>query len=75
MALNLNCIDFCVGLHYSGHGDPHVLSMEDGRGNAHFVRVPALKKLLQAGSLASLRFVFVSACFSEAAASAFVDAE
>ena len=48
--------------------------MEDGRGNAHFVRVPALKKLLQAGNLASLRFVFVSACFSEAAAQAFVDA-
>ena len=64
----------CVGLHYSGHGDPNVLSMEDGRGNAHFVRVPALKKLLQAGNLASLRFVFVSACFSEAAAQAFVDA-
>ena len=61
-------------MHYSGHGDRSFLSMEDGRGNAHFVRVPALKKLLQAGSLASLRFVFVSACFSEAAAQAFVDA-
>ena len=64
----------CCGMHYSGHGDRSFLSMEDGRGSAHFVRVPALKKLLQAGSLASLRFVFVSACFSEAAAQAFVDA-
>lgn len=64
----------CCGIHYSGHGDPDRLSMEDGRGAAHFVRVPALKKLLQAGSLAGLRFVFVSACFSEAAAQAFVDA-
>ena len=64
----------CCGMHYSGHGDRQFLSMEDGRGSAHFVRVPALKKLLQAGSLASLRFVFVSACFSEAAAQAFVDA-
>ena len=36
--------------------------------------VPALKKLLQAGGIASLRFVFVSACFSEAAAQAFVEA-
>ena len=60
----------CCGLHYSGHGDRNFLSMEDGRGNAHFVRVPALKKLLQAGGIASLRFVFVSACFSEAAAQA-----
>ena len=29
----------CVGLHYSGHGDPNYLSMEDGRGGAHFVQV------------------------------------
>ena len=36
--------------------------------------MPALKKLLQAGGIASLRFVFVSACFSEAAAQAFVEA-
>ena len=64
----------CCGMHYSGHGDPNFLSMEDGRGNAHFVHVPALKKLLQAGSLSSLRFVFVSACYSEAAATAFVEA-
>ena len=64
----------CAGLHYSGHGAENFLSMEDGRGGAHLVRVPALKKLLQAGGVASLRFVFVSACFSEAAAQAFVEA-
>ena len=29
----------CVGLHYSGHGDPNYLSMEDGRGGAHFLPV------------------------------------
>ena len=33
-----------------------------------------LRKLLRAGEIASLRFVFVSACFSEAAAQAFVEA-
>jgi len=33
----------CVGLHYSGHGDPNYLSMEDGRGGAHFVQVQGLK--------------------------------
>ena len=64
----------CSGLHYSGHGDPTGLLCEDGRGGAHFVRVPALKKLLQAGGVASLQFVFVSACFSEAAAQAFIEA-
>ena len=62
----------CAGLHYSGHGDPNHLSMEDGRGAAHFVRVEQLRKLLRAGGVASLRFVFVSACFSEAAAQALV---
>lgn len=63
----------CVGLHYSGHGDPNYLSMEDGRGGAHFVQVDKLRRLLKAGGIASLRFVFVSACFSEAAAQAFVE--
>ena len=69
----------CVGLHYSGHGDPQFLSMEDGRGGAHFVPVTKLRKLLEAGGLsagsgASLQVVFVSACFSEAAAEAFLQA-
>ena len=64
----------CVGLHYSGHGDPAFLSMEDGRGAAHFVGVEKLRKLLQAGGDTQLQFVFVSACFSEAAALAFVEA-
>ena len=47
---------------------------------AHFVGVEQLRKLLRAGAGASpakrpsLRFVFVSACFSEAAAQAFIDA-
>ena len=27
----------CCGLHYSGHGDPNFLSMEDGRGGAHIL--------------------------------------
>uniref|UniRef100_A0A7S2DM31 AAA+ ATPase domain-containing protein n=1 Tax=Haptolina brevifila TaxID=156173 RepID=A0A7S2DM31_9EUKA len=69
----------CCGLHYSGHGDQNLLMMEDGRGQGHLVMVPALKKLLKAGGdasagLASLKFVVVSACFSEAAAQAFVEA-
>ena len=64
----------CVGLHYSGHGDAAYLSMEDGRGAAHFVGVEKLRKLLQAGGDTQLQFVFVSACFSEAAAQAFVEA-
>lgn len=58
----------CAGLHYSGHGDPNYLCMEDGRGAAHIVPIVQLRKLLRAGGIASLQFVFVSACYSEAAA-------
>jgi len=64
----------CAGLHYSGHGDPSHLCMEDGRGAAHIVPIEQLRKLLRAGGVASLQFVFVSACYSEAAAQAFIDA-
>lgn len=60
----------CAGLHYSGHGDPNHLCMEDGRGAAHIVPIEQLRKLLSAGGVTSLKFVFVSACFSEAAAQA-----
>jgi len=65
----------CAGLHYSGHGNPGSLMMEDGRGKGHRVHVEQLRKLLRAGGgTPSLRFVFVSACYSEAAAQAFIEA-
>lgn len=44
----------CCGLHYSGHGDPNFLSMEDGRGNAHFVRAALLDRKRSRPSVLSL---------------------
>ncbi|KAJ1625495.1 hypothetical protein T492DRAFT_234712 [Pavlovales sp. CCMP2436] len=36
----------CAGLHYSGHGDPQFLTLEDGKGLTHFVRTATLAQLL-----------------------------
>ena len=50
-------------LHFSGHGHPHCLNFEDGRGGLQFVTMDALRALCQAGGN-QLDFVFVSACHS-----------
>ena len=37
-------------LHFSGHGVPHALAFEDGHGQAHFIELAMLKRLMAAGS-------------------------
>ena len=69
-------------LHYSGHGVENRLVFEDGYGKAHFLQSDALGALLRAGgglattrpASTALRFVFVSACHSQAAGEAFAAA-
>lgn len=63
----------CRALHYSGHGHPQCLNFEDGRSGLQFVPTKALRDLCQAGGL-KLEFVFVSACLSERAGEAFIEA-
>ena len=60
-------------LHFSGHGSPDSLAFEDDRGGLHVVPVRQLKSLCAAGKK-GVRFVFVSACFSQSAGEAFVKA-
>lgn len=60
-------------LHFSCHGDAGHLCIEDGCGGAQFIKVEDLKQLMAAGR-GSIRMCFVSACHSEAAGRAFVDA-
>ena len=65
----------CRALHYSGHGMPRCLAFENGRGEMHPLEVSMMKKLFSAGGGAEgVRFVFVSACHSESAGAAFVEA-
>ena len=67
-------------LHFSGHGSPDSLAFEDDRGGLHIVPNRQLRSLCSAGSSASgkkhrgVKFVFVSACFSQSAGEAFVKA-
>lgn len=60
-------------LHFSGHGLPNGLCFEDGRSGLQIVGATQLKDLLGAGGL-SLKFVFVSACYSREIGDAFVRA-
>eukprot|EP01033_Poteriospumella_lacustris_P004825 gene4826-3460_t len=60
-------------LHFSGHGLPNGLCFEDGRSGLQIVGATQLKDLLGAGGL-SLKFVFVSACYSREIGEAFVRA-
>lgn len=63
----------CRALHFSGHGLPNGLCFEDGRSGLQIVGPMQLKDLLGAGGL-SLKFVFVSACYSKEIGEAFVRA-
>lgn len=67
----------CRALHFSGHGNENVLYFEDGRAGVHPVPHANIKDLFRAGQGSGgsdVRLVFVSACSSEAVASAFVSA-
>ena len=64
----------CTCLHYSGHGSPRHLSFEDGCGGLHVVDDKRLRSLCEAGGVQKLKFVFVSACYSQRAGQAFADA-
>jgi len=60
-------------LHFSCHGYPEGLCFEDGAGGTHFLDSKGLSEITATAG-GSLRFVFVSACFSRAAGEAFVNA-
>lgn len=62
----------CRVLHYSGHGHPDFLAFENQRGEAQPVSPEMLKAMM--GENSETKLVFVSACHSERAARAFVDA-
>lgn len=68
----------CRTLHYTGHGLPTCLAFEDGEGRMHALEAEQMKFLFTAGGInggsKGVRFVFVSACHSEAAGWAFVRA-
>eukprot|EP00753_Platysulcus_tardus_P003470 PLAT12458.18.p1 GENE.PLAT12458.18~~PLAT12458.18.p1 ORF type:complete len:1521 (+),score=744.58 PLAT12458.18:631-4563(+) len=68
----------CRAIHYSGHGSEGGLSFEDGHGGFQLVEHGTLRKLVAAGSGGgehnSVKFVFVSACYSRSAGEAFVAA-
>ena len=62
-------------LHYSGHGMPEFLALEGPHGLTHELSVERLREMLQASVDAEqLQLAFVSACYSQAAGQAFVEA-
>ena len=66
-----------IAVHFSGHGGQGFLCMEDACGGAHNVSDAELGLLVRSHARdgnTRLQFVFVSACFSEAVAHAFVTA-
>lgn len=63
----------CRALHFSGHGNEDYLNLEDGKSGLHIFANEKLKELSSAGDM-KLDFVFVSACFSQKAGKAFVEA-
>jgi hypothetical protein len=65
----------CTAIHYTGHGMQNCLAFEDGEGKMHAMDPKTLKSLVSAGGGAQgVKFVFVSACHSESAGNAFVEA-
>jgi hypothetical protein len=65
----------CRALHYTGHGMPGCLAFENGKGEMHSLEVGVMQKLFAAGGGAEgVQFVFVSACHSQSAGAAFVQA-
>uniref|UniRef100_A0A7S2RUY4 B30.2/SPRY domain-containing protein n=1 Tax=Mucochytrium quahogii TaxID=96639 RepID=A0A7S2RUY4_9STRA len=64
----------CRAIHYSGHGSENALLFED-RGAVHTLDIESLRRLASGGDSGSaVQFVFVSACYSEYAGRAFVEA-
>lgn len=66
-------------LHFSGHGAPEYLFVEDGTGGAHFLDKSTLEELYPSRHEQGYRepphkVVFVSACYSRYLAGVFVDA-
>lgn len=64
----------CSCLHYSGHGHPTYLPLEDGQGGPNWLEVNVLKDLIVQGGGAPFKFVFVSACHSGLAGETFASA-
>ena len=60
-------------LHFSCHGHPKYLALEDGWGQLQSLGVNELRSWIALGGK-NLRFVFVSACYSSFIGQAFVDA-
>lgn len=58
-------VNACQALHFSGHGLPDSLCLEDGLSGLHTRSARNLKDLVSAGGNMALRFVFISACFSK----------
>lgn len=61
-------------LHFSCHGMPEYLCLEDGTGGAQFLTADELCEFIAAGARGRLQFVFVSACHSREAGEAFLNA-
>ena len=64
----------CSCLHYSGHGHPTYLPLENGKGGPHWLEVNVLEDLIVQGGGAPFKFVFVSACHSGLAGETFASA-
>jgi hypothetical protein len=61
-------------LHFSCHGDPEYLAIEDGWGELQPLEVERLKEWISHDGGQSLQFVFVSACHSRSIGEAFIKA-
>jgi hypothetical protein len=67
----------CRALHFTGHGFPGHVTFETSKGEMHMLGSDQLKKLFGAGGnggAPKTKFVFVSACHSEAVGKAFAEA-
>jgi hypothetical protein len=66
----------CRALHFTGHGFPGHVTFETSKGEMHMLGGDQLNKLFSAGGhgAPNTKFVFVSACHSEAVGKAFADA-
>lgn len=60
-------------LHFSCHGSPHCLLLEDNWGGVCTLQTEQIKRWIEVGGK-NLQFVFVSACYSSLIGQAFVDA-
>ncbi|CAM9785526.1 unnamed protein product, partial [Phaeothamnion confervicola] len=61
-------------LHFTGHGVYGSLALEDGQGRLVFASRSAILEMASGGGAAQLVLVFLSSCFSESVADAFVSA-